>query len=191
MYELHITVEKFPSITQTVDFGKYCQENLKCKANLIELSTGKYPLQLMLAQKHGLENDAAALDWASDYTALLRDYDHWDVVRVKVESALKKGPAIYFEAHWKFVLQSDDQIGTFNNFLVMHSGQGFLSSRNLLKDGVYYLSQRNYQVDHKAAERQFNAVSKKIELAQLPLEGVHYERVLTDSFPGLDEGWTL
>jgi hypothetical protein len=188
IYELHVTVEPRPSLSQTIDFEKHCRETLKCKCNLIELSAGTYPMQLMLAMKGEAKDDAAATNWGHLVAADLEG-EGWNPVRIKVESALKRGDSVYFEAHWKVLCDTDQRMMAFNHLLQVFPEAGFLSSRNHLRDGVYYLSQRSYSRDHKIAQETFDLAAKKIELAMLNLEGSHYERVVFDSFPGLDEGW--
>lgn len=188
MYELHITVEEHPSLTQTIDFDKFCREVLKCKCNLIELAKGKYPMQLMLAMKEGKKDDVDAIAWGKHIAAKL-DALMFNPVRIKVESALKKGPSAYFEAHWKFLCPTEQDYLAQNYFFEVHPDAGILASRNRLHDHVYYMSQRSYSPDHNDAKKLFNETHKKIQDAMLPLEGVHYERVVWDSFPGLDEGW--
>ena len=186
IYELHVTVEEHPSLTQTIDFEKLCRETLNCKANLIELSGGKYPMQLMLAAKFGWNTDEGAMEWGRDMERILR-LRGWNPVRTKVESALKPGPSVYFESHYKLLLPTDNDVQGLNQFVLLHPNT-FLSSRNQLHDGVYYLSMRSYQPDHKVALKAFEAGRHLIEKA-LSLESYHYERVVYDSFPGLDEGW--
>lgn len=198
-YEVHVTVEEQPTLTQTIDFEKVCREEFNCKCNLIELSSGKYPLQLMLAAKAAHKDDEQAAVWGMIFAKRLTDKG-WNVVRTKVESELKKGTNAYFEAHWKFHLDGQQRFMEFNHFISVFNSPledadpatwpKYMSSRNHLQEGVYYLSQRNYSGDYNAAKKQFDKASKQIEQYNLPLDKAHYERVLCDSFPGLDEGWT-
>jgi hypothetical protein len=197
-YELHITVAENSSLET---FNEYCHTKLRCKANLIELSQGTYPLQLMLAKKGIVNTDEEALEWG-DITKGFVEIAKWTPTRVKVESPLMPGPSIYFEAHWKFDLgmkrtglrpsiSQTDMVLALEEFALAYPG--FLRSRNVGNSGVYYYSVRSYQPDFAVAAALFDkyhrAVVDYIDFV-VPLDGVHYERVLFDSNPSLDEGWT-
>jgi hypothetical protein len=196
-YELHITVaeqEKWE------EFEAHCKTKLLCKSNLIELSQGRYPLQLMLAKKGILNTDAEALEWGDIMTAFL-DIAGWTPIRTKVEAPLGSGPAAYFEAHWKFDLSSppsnrldiyswDNMKRAIGEFTVAFPG--FMRSRNVGRPGVYYLSKRAYHSDFDEAMASFDLGHEQITRYLsyvVPCDGVHYERVLFDSDPSIDAGW--
>jgi hypothetical protein len=197
-YELHITVAENDRLEA---FDDHCRsKKLLCKANLIELNQGTYPLQLMLAKKCIVNTDEEALEWG-DITKGFLEIAKWTPIRTKVEAPLGSGPAAYFEAHWKFDLDfpregrpkvsRDDMKRSIGEFTVAYPG--FLRSRNIGRTGVYYLSQRAYHSDFDEAMAQFDLAHAQIVRYLdyvVPLDGVHYERVLFDSNPSLDEGWT-
>jgi hypothetical protein len=194
-YELHITVAEND---QLESFEERCKGFL-CKANLIELNQGQYPLQLMLAKKGILNTDAEALEWGEIMSGFV-GVTKFTPIRVKVEAPLGGGQVTYFEAHWKFDLGSpregrpkvsrDNMERSIEEFTA--SFPGFLRSRNVGRPSVYYLSQRAYHNDFDEAMVQFDSahtqIVKYLDFA-VPLGGVHYERVLFDSDPSLDAGW--
>lgn len=197
-YELHITVAENDRLEA---FNDHCRSKaLLCKANLIELNQGKYPLQLMLAKKGILNTDEEALEWG-EITKGFLEIAKWTPIRVKVESPLMAGPSIYFEAHWKFDLNTprqmrpkvsqDDMKRALGEFTVAYPG--FLRSRNVGNSGVYYYSVRSYQPDYQVAAAHFDKYHRRIVDYLdfvVPLDGVHYERVLYDSDPSIDAGWS-
>lgn len=195
-YELHVTVAEND---QLEPFESRCRTSLLCKANLIELNRGKHPLQLMLAKKGILNTDAEALEWG-DITKCFVEIAKYTPIRVKVEAPLGSGAAVYFEAHWKFDLDAPrdtrpkaswgDMKQSFSDFIAAYPG--FLWSRNVGRPNVYYLSQRAYHSDFPEAMNQFDFAHSQIVRYLdfvVPLDGVHYERVLYDSDPSIDEGW--
>lgn len=189
-YELHVTVEEHPTMKQANDFADLCQ-TLGFKTNLIELSSGKFPLQLMMATRYNREDDGKALSLAMD-TANDFIQRSWRPVRIKVETPVEPGTAAYYEAHWKFLIKTEEDRQNWTNFLKAHPG--FLASKNLFKKGLFYLSQRIYNEPHWYANNMFtdteNYVLRKSDLRK-NLEGGHYERVLYDSNPGIDAGWVV
>jgi hypothetical protein len=195
-YELHITIAEKD---QLETFQNHCRTSLLAKANLIELNQGSFPLQLMLAKKGILNTDAEALEWGEITTSFI-EIAGWTPIRCKVESELNEGPSVYFEAHWKFDLNYphesrpqaswDSMKRALGEFSV--TSRRWLRSRNLGHPGVYYLSQRSYQPDYKVAMEQFDAAHRQIVDYLdyvVPLDGVHYERVISDTNPTVDQGW--
>lgn len=194
-YELHITVAENDRLES---FEERCKGFL-CKANLIELNQGKYPLQLMLAKKGILNTDAEALEWGEIMKGFV-EVTNFTPIRVKVEAPLGSGQAAYFEAHWKFDLTCpregrpkvswDNMKRSIGEFTVAYPG--FMRSRNVGRPSVYYLSQRAYHSDFDEAMAKFDLAHAQIVRYLdfvVPLDGVHYERVLFDSDPSLDAGW--
>lgn len=185
-YETHVTVEEAPSLKLSLAFKHICElQGWKC--NLIELSRGSFPLQLMLAAKKEVENDEAAIAWGGE----LADFcskDGWNVVRIKVESPLVAvTPHAYFEAHYKFHITNAD---TKARFIEFATKEGFLRSHNLFRRSLHYLSLRNYGTSAETANLQFDKGWYLIKGADLGFESAHYERVLIDTNPKIDEGWT-
>lgn len=196
-YELHVTVEDFPSMKQASEFSDLCH-TLGFKTNLIELSSGKFPLQLMMATKFNREDDGKALSFAMDVT---QDFirEGWKPVRVKVETPVEAGTAAYYEAHWKFLIKTEEDRQNWAEFLKARSWglthpEAFLVSKNIFKKGLHYLSSRIYNEPHWYANNMFTDTENAI-LRQSPLrrnlEGGHYERVVYDSNPGIDAGWMV
>ena len=196
-YELHVTVEEHPTMLQANNFASLCQE-LGFKTNLIELSSGIFPLQLMMATKYNREDDGKALSYAMDVAGdfIARG---WKPVRVKVETPVEAGTAAYYEAHWKFLIKTEEDRQNWDDFLKARSWQSthpeaFLVSKSLFKKGLFYLSSRIYNEPHWYANNMFtdteSCILRKSDLRK-NLEGGHYERVVYDSNPQIDTGWTV
>lgn len=184
-YELHITVQH----DDVLRFANYCKD-IKAKPLYIQLSNGEHPDQLMLAATHHeLHTDAEALAWAEDR-------GHWvetqfQVTRIKLESQLTEGPTVYFEAHWKLDINYAERSYWLGKVSPLCHELDLLYSRNLFAAPIHYLSQRIYNcTDPLTAEIIFDDTSKAIQRAGLPLIKTHYERVIWDSNPTLDAGWS-
>lgn len=199
-YEFHVTVEKHPTMKQANDFASFATA-IKCKPLLIELSSGRFPLQLMLAERSELSSDEAAIRHALALNDIVTAAG-WKIVRSKVESTLMPGVATYFEAHWKLLLKNEDSRQKWTEFL--KKTPGFLASKNIFERGKFYLSQRTYYDasafptdQHLFANNVFSDVERHQIIPTFghkhaaQFDGGHYERVLLDSNPGLDAGWVV
>lgn len=196
-YEIHVTVEDFPSMKQANDFADFAHLH-GAKALLIELYNPRnlpnveHPLQLMLARDYdaGTEDDVAARKFACELSDMVEKAG-WKVTRTKLESINLNGWASYFEAHWKLDLSLDYEWEYAELCKFLSQNPNYLRSKNLFEMGSYFLSQRVYSCsDHLAASLRFNGLGKSISWAGLPLKRVHYERVIWDSNPRLDYGWS-
>lgn len=183
-YETHVTVEDFPTLEQASQFhADMVQMGFK-KTNLIALSSGDHPLQLMLAAKEQCDNDVAAALWGRNLSNMC-SHLNWRVARLKVESSLQPGHAEYYEAHWKILKGGNDLV----QFL--QRTPGFLYSWNVLHPEIHYLSRRVYGTQNfKDAASVFMKAEKEIS-ENLTIAGGHYERVLSDTQPDLDNGWQV
>lgn len=102
------------------------------------------------------------------------------------------GEASYYEAHWKFLLSTEEDHQKGGGFLKQRSG--FLASKNLFKEGLFYLSQRVRPAqidDYSFAQNAFDDGQLCFHADNLHSEGGHYERVLLDTNPALDKGWNV
>jgi hypothetical protein len=184
-YELHVTVQP----DDVLAFLAVCAKT-KAKPLYIQLSEGRHQDQLMLAQTHMLKNDEVAKGWANDYTGTLNRT--FNVLRTKLESRLTEGPVEYYEAHWKFDFSAYREYWSCAvlDFRVTHPH--ILHSRNLLDTRIHYLSQRIYNLqDPVAASTIFNKSGEDIAAHGFQIKKVHYERVVWDSCPAIDNGWVV
>lgn len=189
-YETHVTVEEHPTLKQAADFASFAN-SISCKPLLIELSSGSFPLQLMLATRGQRSTDREAVEWGAQLENRVEQAG-WKVVRTKVESPLMPGEASYYEAHWKFLLSTEEDHQKWGGFLKQRSG--FLASKNLFKEGLFYLSQRVRPAqidDYSFAQNAFDDGQLCFHADNLHSEGGHYERVLLDTNPALDKGWNV
>lgn len=182
-FELHVTVAPQDVLT----FARFCTY-WKAKPLYIQLSHGRYPDQLMLAQTNLLSTDEEARAWAEEYSQLVAR--HFPVLRIKLESRLTEGTNEYYEAHWKLNFKRDPEYWSCILHTYLLDNPQFLHSRSLLDTRIHYLTERIYHTaDHLAAHTMFDASGEGLNLAGLPLVKTHYERALWDSNPDLDAGW--
>lgn len=190
MYELHITVEEHPTLAQAVKFGELCQEMLG-KCLLIQLSSGDFPLQLMISRRSDFNDDATAVKWAQTQAEIIRLVG-WKVVRVKVEapfSAKTYGPklhSMYTEAHWKFHMEDPTRL---RQWLDCVPKLAFKHSWNVIQKGTQYLTVRIADMNPLREQAFLDERGKSLMAAGFPYDKVHYERVVYDSYLGLDHGW--
>lgn len=189
--EIHVTVEDFPTVKQANEFGEFCR-SLGGKPLLIQLAKGNNPLQLMIAYKVKVEDDESLLQ-AADALAIQIVNAGWHVVRVKTEAKLGTGTNQYFEAHWKWNLHPNDAVKVMQNVMDFAGNGQLHHSRSLFNPRVHWLTARSKGDFADAGEEfdqlqsnMFNLVGRKVWEA---MEGVHYERVIQDSNPRLDDGW--
>jgi len=182
-YELHVTVQP----DDVLAFLAFCAK-VKTKPLYIQLNQGTHQDQLMLAQTHMLQDDKIAKGWADDYTNTMKR--GFNVLRTKLESRLTEGPNEYYEAHWKFDFGKNPNYWACAVLDLRVRHPHLLHSRNLLDTRIHYLSQRIYNLaDPVAANAIFNKSGETIATHGLPIQKVHYERVVLDSNPKIDNGW--
>jgi hypothetical protein len=182
-YEAHITVERFPTLEQIVRFQFFCvQHGYKCL--LIELNRGRaLKVQLMCAINIESDFDETALFITNQRVDEIREAG-FHVIRVKVESELCKGPAEYFEAHWKYAPGARQTIAE-------RPPQWALASWNLI-NGAAYLSRRFDSIGQswQTVQQAFESTGDYLKMCGFDAwEKVHYERVVYDSARNLDAGW--
>ena len=188
-YEIHITISN-TSVLDYHKFNQYCRSIHGCKANLIELSKGEYPLQLMLTKRDTFETDNQALKWGNEMSSKAMK-DGWDVTRLKVESPLTEGKSEYFEVHFNFHVYRKNR-PDFHSFL--EKNPQFLHSHNLVYRPLHYLSLREYYTpvghgDYIPLYNKFLNAETLIKDFNLPLVETQFERVLIDTNPDIDKGW--
>jgi hypothetical protein len=189
IFKLHITVEEHPTPEQAVAFTDVCTEMLG-KCHYIQLANGDFPLQLMISRRSDFNDDATAVKWAQTQAEMVRQLG-WHVVRIKVEapfSAKTYGPklhAMYTEAHWKF----DYPWPGLREWLDKNPELGFKHSWNVIQEGVQYLTARIADKNPMREQAFLDEHGKMLMTAGFQYHKVHYERVVYDSYLGLDHGW--
>ena len=149
-YEIHVTVEDFPSYKQANEFADYAAK-VGGKALLIELYNPRSkpnvssPLQLMYGVSGEFPNDDLARIYATDLSDVIRAAGY-KVVRVKLESPLMPGEAVYYESHWKLDMRVDYEWQYAQLCTFLSKNPHYLRSKNLFDRGTYFLSSRSYRV---------------------------------------------
>lgn len=183
IYETHVTVipdsERWSRLASSATVAGF-------KPLRLRLGSGKYPEQSMLGIKQAMVNDTEALMWAGAQGLWVLGR-HAQPNRIKLEAPLSPGARVYYEAHWKFDLLRDlDQGGAEVRRAV--ESFSFLFSRNEETQWITYLTARLYVGNWNEAKKYFDHLGD--ELTKLTsFVGSHYERVLVDTNPLLDEGW--
>lgn len=183
-YEAHITVERFPTLEQIVRFQFLCVQK-QWKPLLIELNRGTAcKVQLMCAITIESDFDETALFITNQRVDEIREAG-FHVIRVKVESELCKGPAEYFEAHWKYKPEQRAMIAD-------RPPNWMLPSWNII-NGAGYLTRRFDSIGQswQTVAQAFDQSGEYLKMIEGfgAWEKVHYERVIYDSARQLDAGW--
>lgn len=196
LYELHISVEERPTIDDAVRFSTVCEEMLG-KPLLLQLSNGESPAQLMMTRRSEFSDtfsDDTAIAWATTQAEMIQ-LQGWNVVRVKVEApfaAKTYGPPLmsaYSEAHYKMYLNSAE-VADLEEFLEQHPEFMYKHSWSVMEPGVNYLTVRSTEADLFEVFSLFTDRGERLTMAGFRPDKFHYERVLYDSNPGLDAGWS-
>lgn len=186
LYELHLTTVPDADIDR---WARTCDE-LAIKPLVIELEGGEHPRQVMMAATYQ-GTDPGAFTWSMRIQENLVKAG-FPVVRAKMEVPLDKAscystPA-YHEAHVKCLLSPDEV----EDNLYAAEINGWAASRNALypsAEGLekWYFTQRMYDCSYLVAGERL-----AFSFSQMPMRGtvrLEKETVITDTCPGLDEGW--
>ena len=190
-YEVHVTVDQSHQ-----DAWLKLSERLGIKPLLIELSdgatqVGEHPLQLMCAAAADTD-DEGARELVASVVGPANDAGI-PILRVKLECQLDYAHHIeefaYDECHMKLMMTPEE--AKLLPQICAHAG--VCASRNLFAPEAglqkWYLTQRTYGESINASSQGFNlALAKVAEI--FPAVRMEMERVVSDSFPNIDLGWT-
>lgn len=183
-YEAHITVfgpEQIPAR----DLTKFMDLSLKLggKTLIIQLlgipNEIFHPVQVMFGRKVELWSDGEALNWIN-YLGDQFIKEGFVPSRIKLEAALSKGSAQYYEAHWKVTKPFASAESCYISQSVLDRKRFWATSR--LTRGT--MTETNARI-------QFERVQASLKSNSLFLEGDHFERVILDTTPDLDKGWAF
>ncbi|MDO8571453.1 MAG: hypothetical protein Q7R79_02145 [bacterium] len=185
-YEVHITVE-------TGDIGKWVDfcGRLGVKPLCIQLSTGEYSNQVMLALSRQCEREEIDAVVASLQSKIrLADYI---ILRTKLECPLNSGgdnSSVYDECHIKLLLTKEE-----GEDLEEYCRDLFLfTSTNVLswKEGCqkWFVTTRSYSGDVIEAREIFQSALTAIQ-SRFSVLRMDMERVLYDTWPEIDKGWVV
>lgn len=183
-YEAHITVFSAEHITAR-DLGRFMDvsERLGGHTLMIQLMGSQpekfeHPLQVMLARKVELFNDAEAENWVG-YLSQAVVAEGFLPKRVKLEAQLdgRGATAKYYEAHWKVTNTP-------------YYGSGVYFSRSLQDRTKFWATARYPGTGSaKTATSRFYDIEQDLKKSEIFKEGDHFERVILDTMPSLDNGW--
>lgn len=126
-----------------------------------------------------LFNDAEAENWIT-YLSEQIVAEGFQTKRVKLEAQFdgRSGRAnYYYESHWKVTSAS-------------YFGSGVYFSRSLQDRTKFWGTSRMAgNSTSRAVESRFYDIEQNLKQAEIFKEGNHYERVILDTMPALDNGW--
>lgn len=183
-YEAHITVDS----TDAERWQETCAA-LGIRPLLIRMPEGEHPLQLMCAAVfNGTAQEARA--WVDGLVACVQEAGY-AILRTKLESAIvdtPTEPAVYYECHFKLLPQGEMTPSLLSEL----KEKGIYASENLLPsaDGIryWYMTARTYGTSPIEARNAFAEAFATVR-KHLMVKAAHFEHVVLDTWPEIDNGW--